>query len=363
MRSTLDAIRAEPALELQLVVTGMHLDPGHGRSLDAIRAEGWNVDAIVPWKPDRGGNSLHAKQTGLAIAGLTETFSRLKTDIVLVVGDRVEAFAAASAGHLSRRIVAHVHGGDRAAGEIDDSLRHAITKLSHIHFPATKQSAGRLLRLGEDKFRIHRVGSPGIDGIVKAAASRSEWRALFPAAEPRRFALLLLHPVEFRGDAETNRATLVLEAIRKFGIDRIVAIYPNNDPGSDQIIRVWKRRCDAHTYLLKDAPRAVFLGLMRDAAMLIGNSSSGIIEAASFGTPVINIGDRQEGRERNANVIDVPYRSTSIVQAIRRIYRDGNPRRFPPSNLYGSGGTGRRIAQILADVRDDELLQRKLIAY
>lgn len=363
MRSTLQAIRAEPSLELQLIVTGMHLDRRHGRSLDAIRAEGWTVDAVVPWKADRDGSSLHAAQTGLAIAKLSDAFAQLKTDIVLVVGDRVEAFAAASAGHLSRRIVAHVHGGDRAAGEIDDSLRHAITKLSHLHFPATKQSAERLRRLGEDKFRIHRVGSPGIDGIVKAAASRSELRALFPAAEPRRFVLLLLHPVEFRGDAETKRANLVLDAIRKSGIEQIVTIYPNNDPGSDQIIRVWERRRSQFTYLLKDAPRAIFLGLMRDAVMLVGNSSSGIIEAASFGTPVINIGDRQEGRERNANVVDVKYNAPAILRAIRSIACNALSSIRTRQNIYGGGDTGYHIARVLRDTPIGDRMRRKLIAY
>src|SRR5205085_3946625 len=135
-----------------------------------------------------------AQATGDAMAGLARAFEELQSDIVLVVGDRVEAFAGAAAGHVSGRVVAHVHGGDRAAGQVDDSLRHAITKLAHVHFPATRQSEQRLLRLGEDRWRVHRVGSPGIDGIKAAAAAWPAVRAAFPGLERRKYALVVLHP-------------------------------------------------------------------------------------------------------------------------------------------------------------------------
>src|SRR5437016_8842301 len=167
MTSTLRAIAETPSLQLQLVATGMHLDRNHGDSLRQIRREGWKVDAVVPWPagdPDR-----LAINAGMAMSKLAATFDRLKSDVVLVVGDRVEAFAAAAAASISGRIVAHVHGGDRALGQVDDSLRHAITKLAHLHFPATKQSAARILKLGEDRWRIHRAGSPGIDQIRQLA--------------------------------------------------------------------------------------------------------------------------------------------------------------------------------------------------
>lgn len=364
MRATLRAMDCHPGLELQIVATGMHLDRRHGRSLDSIVADGWPVAETVPWKRDDGNLTRQGRATGQAIARLCETFDRLRPDVVLVVGDRVEAFAAATAAHLTRRFLAHIHGGDRAAGEIDDSLRHAITKLAHVHFPATKQSAERLLKLGEEPFRIHRVGSPGIDGIAAHAARRSKLAQLFPAAETRRFALLLLHPVDHRGNVEARRARMTIEAIRAAGVDQIVAIYPNNDPGSHQIIDVWERQRGRFLALLNDAPRDVFLGLLRHCAMLIGNSSSGIIEAGSFGTPVINIGDRQQGRERGKNVVDVAYDEAAIARAIRSIWRNGKPVRFKKRNIYGGGATGARIAQCLATLElDQERWLRKLIAY
>ena len=174
MSSTLRAIQAIDAVQLQLVVTGMHLHPKHGQSIRQIENEGWKIDAVVPWEAVANTPALVAAETGRAMAGLAEVLDRLNSEIVLVVGDRAEAFAAASAGHIGGRIVAHVHGGDRALGQVDDSLRHAITKLAHLHFPATAQSAERIRKLGEDRWRVHRVGSPGIDGIIRSATPRAQ---------------------------------------------------------------------------------------------------------------------------------------------------------------------------------------------
>lgn len=348
MRSTLEAIRAHPKLELQLVVTGMHLDRRHGNSIDGVRRDGWKIDAVVPW------NGEVAEATGTAIAGLARAFSKIETDIVLVVGDRVEAFAAATAGHISQRAVAHVHGGDRAEGVIDDSLRHAITKLSHIHLPATAASRERILRLGEDRDRIHLVGTPGLDGVKQLATSIGE----FPALTRHRYALFVMHP-----DRDASDVSIGLDAIAKAGIEQTVAIYPNNDPGSDRIIRTLEQRRPKLAYLLKNCARAQFLGLLRNAAVLVGNSSSGIIEAASFGTPVVNIGSRQAGRERSQNVTDVPCSEAAIRRAIQRIWNNGQPIRFTGENVYGREGAGKRIANVLARVRLDNSLLRKLISY
>src|ERR1700722_13638569 len=278
MESVLKAIRGNRRLHLQIVVTGMHLDPKRGRTMGRIAAEGWHIDAVVPW---RGAN--RAVATGEAIAGLAREFVRLKPDVVLVVGDRVEALAAAMAAHLCDIAVAHVHGGDRALGQMDDSLRHAISKLAHVHFPATARSAQRLAKLGEDKWRIHRVGSPGIDGIHELAAPPLLIRRQFPEIKPRRFALLVLHPIEADESAEFQRASTVLKGISSMDLERIVIIYPNNDPGAAGIVRCWEMISGGSRFVIRrDVPRAVFLGLLRDAAMLVGNSSRGIIEEARF---------------------------------------------------------------------------------
>jgi UDP-N-acetylglucosamine 2-epimerase len=173
-----------------------------------------------------------------------------------------------------------------------------------------------------------------------------------------------LHPIASSGSTEEKNADALLTAIQQAGIEQTVVIYPNNDPGSHNIIRVWQRRRREMTYLLRDVPRDIFLGLMRDAAVMIGNSSAGIIEAASFGTPVIDVGPRQKGRLRSQNVTNVPYGEEAIRRAVARVWNNGRPRRFTGRNVYGGEGAGRRIASILAELALDEArLRRKLIAY
>jgi UDP-N-acetylglucosamine 2-epimerase (non-hydrolysing)/GDP/UDP-N,N'-diacetylbacillosamine 2-epimerase (hydrolysing) len=363
MRSTLTAIRAHRQLQLQLIVTGMHLDRSHGRSLDSIRASGWSVDRIVPWKPGAS-QSATAVQTGRAVGRLANAFEELQSDIVLVVGDRVEAFAAAAAGHISGRIVAHVHGGDRALGLVDDSLRHSITKLAHVHFPATATSAQRIAKLGEDRWRIHRVGSPGLDDLGEA----SSWRQIaerFPSLQRGQYALLVLHPSRHEAGAERLAAEMLLGAVESSGIDRTVIIHPNNDPGSDGIRACWRQAQrtggDRRIFCL-DLPRPLYLGLLRDSAFLIGNSSSGIIEAASFGTIAIDVGPRQSGRERGGNVLSVSLTTAAVCRASARVWNHGRPRRFRSGNIYGKTGAGRAIAQTLWRIDISRHL-RKLIAY
>jgi UDP-hydrolysing UDP-N-acetyl-D-glucosamine 2-epimerase len=244
-------------------------------------------------------------------------------------------------------------------GQVDDALRHAITKLSHLHFAATKQSAQRITRLGEDHWRIHTVGAPGIDGITKLATTNRSGRG--------SFALLVLHPTDADQSIEFDRAELLLESIRRSRFARIVIVHPNNDPGSRGIARCWDEHAnDSDVEIYRDVERGRFLGLMRDAAVMIGNSSSGIIEAASFGTPVIDVGPRQMGRERSENVTNVPWRRSDIVVVIEKLAKRKFPR-FTGRNVYGGGsrsnGTGEKIAKVLSSVPLDDRLRRKLIAY
>jgi UDP-hydrolysing UDP-N-acetyl-D-glucosamine 2-epimerase len=364
MRSTLRAIQGHPQLHLQLVVTGMHLDPKHGRSIAAIRREGWKINAVVPWRSTANDPSATARATGEAVAGLARAFARFDPDIILVCGDRVEAFAAAAAGHVGQRVVAHVHGGDKAQGQVDDALRHAITKLAHLHFAATKQSAMRIKRLGEEPSRIHVVGAPGLDGILDEPLTLAEVRTLVPDVRPRFFALIVLHPDEPAEAINHQRASMLLRAAQRIGYERLVIVAPNNDPGAPGIFRAWERAGKQQTVSVhRDLPRAAFLALLRDAAVLLGNSSAGIIEAASFGTPVVNVGPRQLGRERSGNVTDLPYSEAAIRKVLLKLWNRGKSRRFTGRNVYGSGGAGTRIAAILGRAALDASLRKKLITY
>lgn len=360
MSRTLRAIQNHPRLRLQLIVTGMHLDRAAGRTINQIRIDGWKVDATIGWKPAGSDAYLLAEQTATATAGLARTFKRLKPDIVLVTGDRIEAFAAAAAAHLSQVPLAHVHGGDRALGQVDDTLRHAISKLAHIHFPATAESAQRIEKLGEDKWRIHQVGSPGLDGLHADAMSWADHQKITLAQSRRRYALVVLHPADSDETLEFRHASMLLKTCQSIGFDQIICIGPNNDPGSTGIIRAaGKSGVIFHPNLVRGA----YLGMLRDAAVLLGNSSSGIIEAASFGTPVIDVGPRQQGRLRGENVTTVPMRQSAIRAALAKIWNNGLPLRYPRQNIYGRGDTAKRICRVLSSVHLDQQLLRKLIAY
>ena len=365
MRSTLRAIQSHPDLHLQLVVTGMHLNARHGRSVDVIRREGWTVDATVPWRGASNDPDATAAATGTAIAGLAKAFRQLQPDVVLVCGDRVEAFAGAAAAHVGQRVVAHVHGGDKAQGQVDDALRHAITKLAHLHFAATKQSAVRIAKLGEDPSRIHAVGAPGLDGILEEPLTLMELRRVIPDLRKHFFALVVLHPDEPSEQLAFDRASMLLRAVQKVRYEQIVIVAPNNDPGAAGIFRAWNAasRRAKNVSIHRDLPRAPFLALLRDAAVLVGNSSAGIIEAASFGTPVVNVGPRQLGRERSGNVTDVPFGETAIRKALTKLWNRGKSLRFTGRNVYGGDRAGERIASILGRITLDASLRRKLITY
>lgn len=346
MERTLQRLRDDRRIDLRLVVTGMHLSREHGRSVDAIRRQGWTIDATVPWRDEP------AAATGRAIAGLTAVQRQLNPDVVLVVGDRVEAFAAATAAHLDGRVSAHVHGGDRALGQVDDALRHAISKLSHVHFAATKASGRRLVRMGEDAWRVHVVGTPGLDAVGAT-----------PGASGPPYAVVILHPDDADDARQAMQARRLAGALRRGKVDRGVIVYPNNDPGWRGIADVWAGFNKNGWTVHRDLPREAFLELLGGAGLLIGNSSSGIIEAASLGTRVINIGPRQLGRERSANVIDVGWDANELTREIATAWNGGRPRAFTGRNVYGTGDAGGRITDVLATLPLDARLRRKLIAY
>jgi UDP-N-acetylglucosamine 2-epimerase (non-hydrolysing)/GDP/UDP-N,N'-diacetylbacillosamine 2-epimerase (hydrolysing) len=359
---------------LKLVVTGMHLDPAHGRTVSQIKKDGWPVAATVPWRPAGSDRTALARETALATAKLADALAEIEPDVVLVTGDRVEAFAASAAAHLSGKLLAHVHGGDRAQGQVDDTLRHAITKLAHLHFPATRQSAERIEKLGEDSWRIRTVGSPGLDDIVATAwplakcvealreAGRWSRSAEGAALVRQRYALLVLHPSTPDDREEETQATRLLRAVQTTGFERVVIVYPNNDPGAKGILRAWETATQ-NPIVCPDLPRPAFLGLLRDAACLVGNSSSGIIEAASFGTPALDVGPRQAGRERGENVTTVSFAQGPVRQALKTIWNDGRPARFATDNPYGDGQTARRIADTLASIPLSAKWRQKLITY
>jgi len=362
--SILRAIEAHPKLQLLLVVTGMHLSYEFGYTVQDIERDGFKIEAKVDMLLGNDTPGAMAKSVGLGIMGFSQTWEHIQPDVILVLGDRVEQLATAISGAYMNIPVTHIHGGDTSKGGLDESARHAITKFAHIHFPATKKSADRIIKMGEEEWRVHRVGSPALDIILNETL-------LPPEALARKFGLdlsqpLLLvvqHSVTTQVDKAPKQMVETLEAIVKMRYPTIL-IYPNSDAGGRRIIDVI-RHYESYSFIktFKSLPRNEYLSLMKVARVMVGNSSSGIVEAPSFGLPVVNIGIRQEGRERGTNVIDVGHSKREIIEAVNKALTD---KRFLASvkrraNPYGDGKTGPRIAEILSRIEiTPQLLQKKI---
>lgn len=357
--STMRAIACHPRLQLQVVVTGMHLLEKFGHTVDQVISDGWRVAARVPMQLGRDNRLDQAAGLARGLAGMSRYFTRAKTNIVLVLGDRIEAAAGALAGVTTGRIVAHVHGGDVAVGDVDEGLRHAITKLAHIHLAATKQAARRIIRLGERPKHVFCVGAPGLDRLHELLRDPDP-----PIGPKQQTVLVLFHPSGRSPTAEGRTMSAILRAVFDAGL-AATAIYPNSDPGHTGIIEAIERahrRNAAWLRIERSLSRDDYLRLLAESRVLVGNSSSGIIEAASAGTPAVNVGDRQAGRERSGpSVIDCGETYQAIRAAIGRAltvrpHRGGR-------TCYGDGGAGQLIADVLADIRLDEGLRRKRITY
>ncbi|GMU21266.1 MAG: hypothetical protein AMXMBFR13_13590 [Phycisphaerae bacterium] len=340
-------------MQTRLIVTGTHLLPKFGRTIDHIRKAGWRVDATVRMQSGRDHPSEEPQALARGIAGIARAVDRFESEIVVVLGDRIEALAGACAAVTGRRLLAHIHGGDRATGDVDDSLRNAITRLAHVHLVASADAGRRLRRMGEEAFRIHQVGAPGLDDIRAFRAAADQERA---AREHRlkallgvigkRYAVILQHPSGLGARREQKVMLAILRAVRRCGLDGVI-IGPNSDPGHDGILEAvhgWTRRYGWVFH--HSCTRADYLLLASNASVLVGNSSSGIIESASLGICAVNVGQRQEGRlPCGPGVIDCGLRVSDAETAIRQalVRRLGNDGR----SLYGDGLAGPRIADVL----------------
>lgn len=360
MRSTLAAVRDHAALDLSVIVTGMHLSPLHGNTVREIEDADLRIAARVPVALEPATGATMARNIGIMLGGFVDAMEAERPDIVLLLGDRGEMLAGALAAIHLNIPVAHIHGGERS-GTVDEPVRHAISKLSHLHFTATDDARQRLIRMGEDAAHIHVTGAPGLDDLVDAALPDRDAVARAHGLDPARpFALMVYHPVlqEAAGAADDTRA--ILDALQGAGV-QVLALMPNADAGSDGVRAALSERAGAPGLVLHDhLARPDFIAAMARADLMLGNSSAGIIEAASFGTPVLNIGPRQNLRERNANVVDVPARPEALAEGVARLLGRG---RWPLHNLYGDGRAGARIAALLADLPLDAALMMKVNGY
>jgi GDP/UDP-N,N'-diacetylbacillosamine 2-epimerase (hydrolysing) len=353
MRHTLLAVAAHPQLRLGVAACGMHLEAAFGHTVDEIEAAGLPLVARIPTDVaarDGAGMSRALAQT---LLGITAQLERERPDLLLLLGDRGEMLAGAIAAlHLGVPSV-HLHGGERS-GTVDEPLRHAISKLATWHFAATAQSRERLIAMGEEPRRVFVVGAPGLDDVdATRAAPRAPMLRALGVSGARPYVLVLFHPVVQQSGQAGEQTSQLLRGLLDAGGGRdfdVVWLAPNADAGSaavlqqlEQLPGTWQR----HTHL----PREIYLCALRDAAALVGNSSSGIIEAASFGTPVVNVGQRQQLRERNAGTVDVDAQARPIELAVRAALGSS---RGEPNNVYGDGRSAQRIAAQLAALPLDD---------
>jgi UDP-N-acetylglucosamine 2-epimerase (non-hydrolysing)/GDP/UDP-N,N'-diacetylbacillosamine 2-epimerase (hydrolysing) len=374
----LKAIDAHPELEYRLIVSGAHLDQHFGRTLEEIEADGFEVHAEV--KIDLQSDTLYAtaQAIGSGVMSMGHALAQIRPDMLVVYADRFEGFAAVIAGTQMNVPTAHVEGGDLTeGGALDDSVRHAMTKLAHLHFTTNQQASNRLLAMGEESWRVHTVGFPAID-LIQAGnlASADEVRAKLGVDLSRPLVIFTQHSVTTEFDQARAQLLPSLEALEALAAEgaQVVITYPNNDAGGRAIIAELEQRygngAPANLQLRRSLGRHLYhgaLGIARDPRYRIacvGNSSSGIKETPALGCPAVNIGSRQDGRLRAANVLDAANEPGAIRAAITRCLHDDAFRDLcrTVDNPYGLGDAGSKIADALAKVSLDGKLIRKKMA-
>ena len=352
LRWLMQEIRDDPALALQTVVTGAHLEPAFGLTVGEIEADGFAIDARVPM--DLAGDSpvAVAAAMGRVLSGIASELDRLRPDVVVLLGDRYEVLAAACAAVLVGRPIAHIHGGELTEGAMDDSFRHAVTKLAHLHFAAAKPYAQRILQMGETSERVFVVGALGVDAVrMSGPAEPAELDGTLGLALRDPVLLVTYHPVTRRVGTDSAALEALLDALDRQPKARVVITGVNADPGRAPIARrladyaaARAERVSVHDSLGQRA----YLSVMRCATAVVGNSSSGLVEAPAFGVPTVNIGKRQAGRLKARSVIDCGESADEIAAAIARARDPAFKASYAGQTLpYGGGGVARTIASRL----------------
>ena len=358
IKSVMIAVQAHPQLELQVILGASAILDRFGRVEDLIRKDGFKPDFIFHNLIEGENPATMAKSTGLGLIDASMILNNLKPDMLVVVGDRFEMMSVTLAAAYMNITIVHTMGGE-VTGTIDESIRHAITKFSHIHFPANEDSRQRIIKMGEDEKYVFNVGCPRIDLIRQELVNNSHEviKDLFKnyGGVGREFDLsssyLLVsqHSVTTEYNDSRNQIEETLSALEEINLPTIM-LWPNADAGGDDIskgIRSYRERNKPlWLYLFKNLPTHIYIHLMNNASCLVGNSSSGLREGSYIGTPVVNVGTRQNRRLRTDNVVQVDYKSNDIANAIRSQIKHG---KYQSSDIYGDGTAGEKIADILAN--------------
>ena len=362
LRWVMQGIRDSPALELQIIATGMHLSPEFGLTYREIERDGFAIDSKIEMLLSADSASALAKSTGLGLIGFGEALQRLRPDLLFVLGDRFEIFAAAAAATLARIPIAHAHGGETSEGAFDEALRHSITKMSHLHFVAAEAYRERVIQLGEDPERVFLVGGLGLDNVAKLRLlERGALEAALGFELGRKSLLITFHPVTLENATSASQMDALLGALSSLEDTQLIFTLPNAETGGRVLIEMIERfvagRSNARAYASLGEQR--YLSCIRHVDGVVGNSSSGLIEVPSFKKGTINIGDRQRGRLRAASVIDCEPSRQGIDAALRQLYSAEFQSRLPGvSNPYGQGGASARIVPILRDYPLEFILKK-----
>ena len=368
LSSVFRAISKHDDLILKVAVTGAHLSESFGRTIDEIEIDGFEIVDRIESLLSGNQGSQRVKGAGIQLQGLVQTVLRIKPDFLLVLGDREESITTALISTYMNIPLVHIGGGDRVVGNADDQIRHAVTKLAHIHLATNLESKKRILLLGEQDFRVFNVGNPGLDRLIETerlSLSQISSNLKFKIPESAPYIILIQHALSSEVKDAYHQMKITLDAIKALGITTIIS-YPNSDAGGLEIIKAINEYSSLpFIYCSKNIPRLDFVNLLRNAACLVGNSSLGILEAPLLTLPVVNVGNRQTGRLHAENVQFVPHDKDRIVKAVQRALYDNDYILTVKKckNPYGDGKSSNKIADIIANTIIDEKLLVKDITY
>ena len=357
-------IQQELSLELQLVVTGMHLSPEFGLTWKQIEADGFSISRKVEMLLSSDTPVGLSKAMGLGMIGFADLFEELKPDVVLVLGDRFEIFAAVSAAMIACIPIAHLHGGEATEGVIDEPIRHSITKMSHLHFTAAEEYKNRVIQMGEQPDRVFNYGGMGVDVIRKIKLlSREEFEKSIEFKLAKRNLLVTFHPVTLENNTAAEQFQNLLTALDELEDTNIILTKPNADTDGRIIIKMIDDYASANSH---KAISFVSMGQLRYLSALqyidgvVGNSSSGLAEAPSFKIGTLDIGDRQKGRIKSSSVIDCEPTLDSIRNGVRMLYSKEFQENLPQAKKpYGEGGASRKIMETLRDFDLTNILKKE----
>lgn len=355
----LRAVQANPKLRLRVLVSGMHLSPKFGLTVREVEAAGFEVFERVKSLVSSDTPGGIAKSIGLGVLGFAQVFSRYRPDILVLLGDRFDMLPAAVAALPFNIPIAHIHGGEATEGLIDEAIRHSLTKFSHLHFASTEYYARRIIQMGEEPWRVTVSGALGLDAILQTKLdSPDETARRFGLSLDSPIALVIFHPETLVYERTEEHISSLLSAIDSLGLQSLFT-YPNADTHGRMIIRRIDRFCAQRPRckVIVNAGHQGYLSLLNTASVMVGNSSSGIIEAASFKLPVVNIGRRQHGRLHAENVLNCDHETSSIATAIQQALEPAFRRGLENlANPYGDGHAAERIVERLGAVPLDDAL-------